>query len=94
MARSIIMDTGTLKDMNVTLPFDVRQNIMPSFETLIGRFALQNAGQIKPRLRRAILERRTTHKTRGRSNLGGWHSTQNLFNWPVPEIKTLENSIR
>lgn len=94
MARSIIMDTGTLKDMNVTLPFDARQNIIPSFETPIGRFALQNAGQINPGLRRAILERRTTHKARGRSNIGGWHSTQDLFNWPVPEIKTLENSIR
>ena len=76
------------------LPFDVQQNIIPAFVTNVGRFMLPNAAQINPGLIRAIHKRKDENAGQMRSNVGGWHSHDDLFDWPEADVVELKDSVK
>lgn len=63
-------------------------NVSLSFATPILQRVFDNAAPINDGLTRIILEREKTMPSAGRSNVGGWHSNDDLFEWPHPEIAT------
>ena len=63
-------------------------NVSLAFATPILQRVFDNTGPINDGLTRAILEREKTMPSAGRSNVGGWHSNDDLFEWPYPEIAT------
>ncbi len=48
-----------------------------------------DAPAVNAALRDAILERAEPAKGAAKSNVGGWHSDTDLFDWPVPEVRVL-----
>ncbi len=76
------------------LPFDIQQNVIPAFVTNVGRFMLPNAAHINPGLIQAIRQRRDESTGQMRSNVGGWHSHDDLFDWPEAEAVELKDSVR
>ena len=38
---------------------------------------------------KVILEAAQSYPSRGKSNIGGWRSRNDLFHWPVPEVKEI-----
>jgi len=48
-----------------------------------------DAERINAGLRAIVLERRRLDPGQDKSNYGGWHSTEDLFTWPHPEIHEL-----
>lgn len=56
-------------------------------------FSQPNAQTINAGLKKLILQRRASTPGLIKSNLGGWHSEDDLLDWPGPEIKTFQNWI-
>lgn len=58
-------------------------------------FAFTPSGHepVTAELKRLILERKASSLGVHKSNLGGWHSTEDLLNWPSPATKTLRDWI-
>lgn len=50
---------------------------------------IPNTAAVNRRLREIILSRAQEKDTLGKSNVGGWHSRPDLFEWPYPEVKQL-----
>lgn len=67
--------------------------IATAFPTLIGRFQISNSEEINAGLLRMLLQRETTSPSNDYANMGGWHSSGDLLEWPVPEIVPLRNWI-
>ena len=63
-------------------------NVSLAFATPILQRVFENAGPVNDGLTRIILEREKTMPSAGRSNVGGWHSNDDLFEWLHPEIAT------
>jgi uncharacterized protein (TIGR02466 family) len=59
------------------------------FSTPIWMFSNLRADVINPVLSRTILETAGSYPSVGKSNVGGWRSRNDLFHWPVPEVKEL-----
>ena len=68
--------------------------LLQAFPTPIGFFDVPNADPINDALKRSIVERMHVEPSRGKSNVGGWHSDSNLFDWPIPEVVTLRSFIQ
>jgi uncharacterized protein (TIGR02466 family) len=64
-----------------------------AYPTPIGRFQIPDAGYVNRELRRLILEKEAVEPTDDYSNVGGWHSRQDLWEWPAPAIATLKGWI-
>jgi uncharacterized protein (TIGR02466 family) len=76
------------------LALDVKTNILPAFTTPIGSYKVPNAAQINPVLEKAILEREAQASGMNRSNAGGWHSENDLLQWPELSGIDLAESIQ
>lgn len=76
------------------LVFNPEGNVLQAFATPILRFALPNGRNINPGLLQAILKRRKEGDKVSRSNVKGWHSEDDFFKWPEPEVTDLADSIR
>ena len=59
------------------------------FPTVLLRRRIPDAAVKKRRLREIILDREKKDPGIGRSNIGGWHSSADLWSWPEPEIQEL-----
>jgi uncharacterized protein (TIGR02466 family) len=59
------------------------------FPTVLLRRQLPDAKSKNRRLRKIILEREKADPGVRQSNVGGWHSTADLWDWPNPEIRDL-----
>lgn len=71
-----------------------KSNIIPLFPTPLGIFPLPNATELNPSLTAAILQRECEQEDKvTTNNIGGWHSTWDLLQWPIPEIATLKEWI-
>lgn len=67
--------------------------IATAFPTLIGRFKIPGAPDLNRELRRLVLERERAEPNVQHANVGGWHSRNDLLDWPNPAIGTLRASI-
>lgn len=63
-------------------------NVGLAFATPILQRLFDDAESVNQGLTRIVLEREKTMPSAGRSNVGGWHSNDDLFEWPYPEIAT------
>ena len=59
------------------------------FPTLLLRRKMPDAKSKNRRLRKIILQREKTDSGVNYSNVGGWHSTPDLWDWPNPEVREL-----
>ena len=66
-------------------------NVLLTFATPILQRMFENADDLNRALIRIVLAREKTIPSAGRSNVGGWHSNDDLFDWPEPEIVTLRS---
>ena len=66
-----------------------KTRITLTYATPVLHQRLDDTEQVNQRLREVILERAAQSPSEGKSNVGGWHSDTDIFNWPVPEIQQL-----
>lgn len=59
------------------------------FPTVLLRRRLPDAAIKNVRLREIVLEREKSDPGVGHSNVGGWHSSPDLWDWPEPEMREL-----
>ncbi len=71
-----------------------QSDLVSLFPTPLARFQLPNASAINAGLEKAILEREQRDTGGKRSNIGGFQSSDNLIDWPEPEVKELVDSMR
>ena len=60
-----------------------------AFPTLIGRFQFPDTAALNAQLLRSLLERETSHPSSDYANVGGWHSSGDLLEWPGQEYAQL-----
>jgi len=77
--------------MQAEYPFS--DKISLAFPTPILRQRCPDAARVNEGLIRAIHEKERAEATTGRSLIGGWHSRDDLLDWPYPEIRTLRSWI-
>jgi uncharacterized protein (TIGR02466 family) len=68
---------------------DVRRFTVPIFATPISNYLWPNSDGLNAALAAAILERERAHPGIDRSNVGGWHSDTDLFEWGPDCFKEL-----
>ena len=59
------------------------------FPTVLLRRRMPDAAIRNVRLREIVLEHEKTDAGVGHSNVGGWHSSADLWDWPEPEMRAL-----
>lgn len=64
------------------------------FPTVLMRRRMSDAKSKNRRLRKIILKRETLDPGVRQSNVGGWHSTADLWDWPNPEMRDLCNWVK
>lgn len=64
-----------------------------AFPTPILRKQFADTEAVNSGLRALALEREKTSPNVGRSNVGGWHSTEDLFEWPGPAVATFRGYV-
>lgn len=65
------------------------EGMHPLFSTPIWTFTYSRAETVNPILANVILEVAQAYPSQGKSNIGGWRSSNDLFHWAVPEVKEL-----
>jgi uncharacterized protein (TIGR02466 family) len=78
----------------VQLPFDKENQLLKFFPTHVGGFQLPNTSELAPRISNVILEREKQESGVQRSNMGGWHSDDQLLNWPELQFADLGDTFR
>lgn len=78
----------------MSIEFEPRRDLSLSFATPIARLRVKEASAINPGIRKAVLEREAASGGQTRSNVGGWHSGDDLLDWPGPEFETLKAGVR
>jgi uncharacterized protein (TIGR02466 family) len=80
-----------LRDIPVTKATNKcgEQEISNLFQTALLRRRMPDAKSKNKRFRKIILEREKVDAGVRQSNVGGWHSTADLWDWPNPEIQDL-----
>ena len=71
------------------IPFERGKNVLPAFLTPIGTFRVPDHESLNPALEAEILRRMQEDEGQTRSNVGGWHSMDNLFSWEPAAFKDL-----
>lgn len=71
------------------LKFDSRRDVVTAFETRFYLFQVHDAERMNADLRDLILERERTEPGVRRSNVGGWHSRDDLFEWDHRAVTAL-----
>lgn len=78
----------------MALDFNPQRDLMMAFTTPLAQIRVSEAAEINPGLKRLILEREAAEPSRSRSNVGGWHSRDDLLTWGGNEIAVLDRSFR
>ena len=71
-----------------------KQKILPAFATPIWSCLWDDSADLNAGLKRMILERAPEETSTHRSNVGGWHSDQDLLRWNEPEVPHLVERIK
>lgn len=82
-----------MRNRTVRLHAQVTDDIHFVYPTPILIREVSEALAINPALRARIVERAAREPGRTKSNYGGWHSTEDLFSWPDPEIAELRRIV-
>ncbi len=69
------------------IPFHPKKSIIPAFMTPIGTFKVPGAEELNPALESEILRKMKSESGQTRSNVGGWHSDDDLFKWSPPAFQ-------
>ena len=80
---------NTKPDMTATGRGCAAGELSNLFPTVLLRRAMPDSKSKNRRLRKIILEREKSDPGVRQSNVGGWHSTADLWDWPNPEIREL-----
>jgi uncharacterized protein (TIGR02466 family) len=73
--------------------YPLSESISLAFSTPVLRRKFPEAAAINEGLKRAIFAKEQSEPGIGRSLVGGWHSRDDLLDWPDPEIRTLRSWI-
>ena len=73
----------------MSLDYDPRRDLLQAFATPIAKMRLRLADEINPALKALILEAEAAGPGQTRSNVGGWHSADDFFEWPGAEVEKL-----
>lgn len=71
------------------LRFDSRRDMVTAFETRFYVFHVDDSERMNADLRELVLEHERTESGVRRSNIGGWHSRDDLFEWDHRAIGAL-----
>ncbi len=71
------------------LAFSPETDFVPAFSTPIARFRLAEADAFNAELIALLADKQRTIPGAGKTNIGGWHSPGNIFEWTEPPIGTL-----
>jgi uncharacterized protein (TIGR02466 family) len=74
----------------MTLDVNVAPDITLTFAVPVMAQTMPNSAAVNAGLARAILGRERASPGRSKSNAGGWHSEETLWDWPEPEIVQLK----
>src|SRR4030095_2121879 len=77
----------------MTLDVNVAPDITLTFAVPVMAQTMPNSGAVNAGLARAILARERASAGHSKSNAGGWHSEETLWDWPEPEIAALKGWI-
>ena len=78
----------------MTIDFQVQRDVLFAFTTPIAQIGVPEAGAINGPLKEEILRRAAETKGQVRSNVGGWHSDDDIFDWPLEAVSILAESAR
>ena len=76
------------------LEFDLRRDVLLAFVTPIAQIRLSEAPEINPELAAAIRDKAANDAGQVRSNVGGWHSEDDLLTWPGAAVQALDTAMR
>ncbi|NKB21902.1 MAG: hypothetical protein GKS01_15530 [Alphaproteobacteria bacterium] len=68
-------------------------NISFAFPTPLYQRVAPDCDTVNQELKRIVLEHEQQSPSQGRSNVGGWHSGDDVLGWPYPEIDFLKGCI-
>lgn len=74
------------------LKFDSRTDMVNAFATPFFLFQLDESERLNAALKELILDRERTNPGVRRSNIGGWHSEDDLFSWSDRAIDALRQA--
>lgn len=72
---------------------EVHKTIVPVFATPISNYRWPSSDDLNQALREAIVQREKTTSGIDRSNVGGWHSEPNFFEWDLDCVRELRARI-
>jgi uncharacterized protein (TIGR02466 family) len=75
------------------LKFDSRTDIIQAFATPVYMFRIDGAEPLNTALAEAILKKEREDPGLRRSNVGGWHSSDDFFAWPDHGVDTLRQAV-
>jgi uncharacterized protein (TIGR02466 family) len=71
----------------------MEKQVALAYPTPVGRFRVPGAEAVNRELRLMILEREKAGASDDHANVGGWHSRQDLLDWPGPAVAALKGWI-
>ncbi|MCY2976636.1 MAG: TIGR02466 family protein [Planctomycetota bacterium] len=71
----------------------MNQQIALAFPTLIGRFQISDTEAANAALLAILLDREAKSPSNDYANVGGWHSSGDLLEWPHEEVRLLKSWI-
>jgi uncharacterized protein (TIGR02466 family) len=78
----------------MSIDFEPRRDLSLSFATPIARMRVKEADDINPAIKGVILEKEAASPSSLRSNVGGWHSSDDILDWDGAEFATLKATFR
>ena len=78
----------------MALDFQLQRDVLFAFTTPIAQIRLEKCEEINPVLKTEILDRERIEEGQVRSNVGGWHSDDDIFDWPIEAIDVLAQAAR
>ncbi|MDA0340535.1 MAG: hypothetical protein O3B74_02940, partial [Proteobacteria bacterium] len=74
------------------LKFDSRTDMVTAFATQFYLFQLDESERLNEALKTLILAKEAEVPGVRRSNIGGWHSDDDLFSWPDRAVEVLQEA--
>ena len=74
-------------------PLDISENLRAFFSTPILFYQWPDSDALNADLRAIVLAKEAADAGLERSNVGGWHSTGNFFDWDAAPVREIENRV-
>lgn len=89
----VILQSNELLIMTAPAASTMNQQIALAFPTLIGRFQISDTEAANAALLAILLDREAKSPSNDYANVGGWHSSGDLLEWPHEEVRLLKSWI-